>query len=300
MGSQMKTIWKTFGATLIGSISLPLMATEVLLADIALNKKSVQANNIINVSNQPGYDNQPSFTPDGKGLFYTSMQPGIAEKTQTDAIYYDFSSKSKDNVTKTKDLSEYSPIVITGGKYISFISQDQDNKQWIAKAEIESGKQYIINPHVEPVGYHAWGNNNDFALFVLGDVMTLQYFPNSERPEHIVVAENIGRSIRFNATKQLFSFSQGKEKQYLSVYAPKQNESKILKALPGNSVYYTWFDDNTVISADGTIIYSWQYNEEGEGDWQVWLDLSQHCDTQVTRLAVNANQSKLAFVCDEK
>jgi hypothetical protein len=187
-----------------------------------------------------------------------------------------------------------------GEKYISFISQDQDNKQWIAKAEIESGKQYIINPHVEPVGYHAWGNNNDFALFVLGDVMTLQYFPNSERPEYIVVAENIGRSIRFNATKQLFTFSQGKEKQYLSVYAPKQNESKILKALPGNSVYYTWFDDNTVISADGTIIYSWQYNEEGEGDWQVWLDLSQHCDTQVTRLAVNANQSKLAFVCDEK
>ena len=58
----------------------------------------------VNITRSPGYDNQPSFTPDGRAILFTSMRGG----TQTDIYRYDVASGETARVTNTPE-SEYSP-----------------------------------------------------------------------------------------------------------------------------------------------------------------------------------------------
>ena len=46
----------------------------------------------VNITNNPGYDNQPFFTPDGRSVLFTSVR-GPAGTTQTDIYRYDIASK---------------------------------------------------------------------------------------------------------------------------------------------------------------------------------------------------------------
>ena len=46
--------------------------TEIFLASFAAGANPV--GRPANITNNPGYDNQPSFTPDGAGIFFTSIR----------------------------------------------------------------------------------------------------------------------------------------------------------------------------------------------------------------------------------
>jgi hypothetical protein len=46
--------------------------TEILLAPLAPGASTV-VGHPVNITNSPGYDNQPAFTPDGTGMLFTSF-----------------------------------------------------------------------------------------------------------------------------------------------------------------------------------------------------------------------------------
>ena len=72
----------------------------------------------INISNSPGYDNQPSFLPDSSAVLFSSNRDG----KQTDIYRYDLATKALKQLTNTVDL-EYSPAVTPDGKTFSVIRQ---------------------------------------------------------------------------------------------------------------------------------------------------------------------------------
>ena len=66
----------------------------------------------VNITNSPGYDNQPSFTPDGREILFTSARviptppppapPGLALRDgQTDIYRYDIAARRISRVTQT-------------------------------------------------------------------------------------------------------------------------------------------------------------------------------------------------------
>src|SRR5258705_12810310 len=77
--------------------------TEIFLAPLAPGASPV--GRPVNITNNPGYDNQPSFTPDGAGILFTSIRGG---GTQTDIYRYDVASRATAQVTRTPE-SESSP-----------------------------------------------------------------------------------------------------------------------------------------------------------------------------------------------
>ncbi len=51
----------------------------------------------------------------------------------------------------------------------------------------------LLLPDVEPVGYHAWVNDQEVAMFILGDSFTLQT-ARLNTAGTTLIADNIGRS----------------------------------------------------------------------------------------------------------
>src|SRR5271154_6896573 len=62
--------------------------TEIFLAPLAVRGTPL-VGHPVNITNSPGYDNQPAFTPDGAGILFTSIRGG---GTQTDIYRYDIAS----------------------------------------------------------------------------------------------------------------------------------------------------------------------------------------------------------------
>src|SRR5690606_8593416 len=91
----------------------PLLAqenvnSEIFLFDLTLNYDSIVLVNGQNISNNRGYDNQPSFYSNDT-ILYSGTRNG-----QTDIAGFSFSNSNKFWLSDTKQGSEYSPQRIPG------------------------------------------------------------------------------------------------------------------------------------------------------------------------------------------
>ena len=72
--------------------------TEIYLAPLKVSGAAIEVGEAINITNSPGYDNQPSFTPDGRAILFTSVRgpsPGVpgGSHTQTDIYRYEIAAR---------------------------------------------------------------------------------------------------------------------------------------------------------------------------------------------------------------
>jgi len=164
--------------------------TEIYLAPLTVRGDRVEIGAPRNISNSPGYDNQPSFTPDGAGILFTSVRGG---GTQSDIYRYDVAGGRVVQITNTPE-SEYSPTVTPAGE-VSVVRVEADRTQRLWQFTIDGGNPRVVLENVKPVGYHTWIDEHTLALFVLGEPATLQ-IADTRTGTARVVARNIGRSLR--------------------------------------------------------------------------------------------------------
>src|SRR5579862_4315163 len=69
--------------------------TDIFLASLTVDGDTVTVERPENITKSPGYDNQPSFTPDGRSVLFTSNRGG----KQTDIYRYDISTRQTVRVT---------------------------------------------------------------------------------------------------------------------------------------------------------------------------------------------------------
>src|SRR5215208_6112847 len=100
-------------ATTPPAAAQPPPDTEVYLAPLTIEGDRISVGAPTNISNSPGYDNQPSFSPDGASLYFTSARgekPAGTTAAQMDIYRYVLRSKTTEAVTRTPE-SEYSATV---------------------------------------------------------------------------------------------------------------------------------------------------------------------------------------------
>src|SRR5262249_35088961 len=151
----------------------------------------------VNITNSPGYDNQPSFTPDGSAILFTSIRgnrSGSTSATLPDIYRYDIASKAITRVTETAE-GEYSPTVTPDGQHFSVIRVAADSTQRLWQFTLDGRNPELVLPDVKPVGYHVWADDHTLALFVLGQPATLQLADMGTGKAEIV-ASGIGRSLQ--------------------------------------------------------------------------------------------------------
>ncbi len=263
-------------------------ATEVYLFDLNLLKTgAITVGNGINVSKHAGYDNQPFFHPDKPLLYYTSGRSG----GQTDILAFDYKTGQTTEVTRTPE-SEYSPTITPDKNFLSCIIM-RDKVQDLGKYPVGGGKPEILVNNLT-VGYHAWLDNDDLILFVLGDPLTLHRF-NTGTKKDAVIASGIGRSIQRIPGETAVSFidrSSGTHGMIKKLSADG-TITEITKTILGQDDI-AWLADGRILSSDGTSLLV--YDTKKKLNWQPVRGPRLN---GITRLAVSSDGKKIAVVVAE-
>ena len=98
--------------------------TDVWVAPLSRAGRRLVLGTPVNLTQRPGYDNQPSFLPDGSGSLFTR----IGADSQADVWRYDFAADVARPLITTPE-SEYSPTPIPGSSGISVVRVERDSTQ---------------------------------------------------------------------------------------------------------------------------------------------------------------------------
>ena len=217
--------------------------------DVFLLSMQGQAGGWINISNSPGYDNQPSFLPDSSAVLFSSNRDG----KQTDIYRYDIASKALTQVTKTAE-AEYSPVVTPDGKGFSVIRVEADGAQRLWRFDLDGANPRLVLENIKPVGYHAWMDATHLALFVLGaqgQPATLQIADTTTGRAEIV-ATGIGRSILIRPGAGTVSFITTGQDRWVKEWDPRTKQIAEVVRPVDNSQDAAWTSRNTLLMASGT------------------------------------------------
>jgi dipeptidyl aminopeptidase/acylaminoacyl peptidase len=266
--------------------------TDVYLVPIKLGASKLQAGTPENVTNRPGYDNQPQFSPDGKTLFYTSVRDG-----QSDIYRLDLQTRRSTALTGAPE-SEYSATVLPGGKEFSVIRVERDSTQRLWAFPIAGGAPRLLLEKIKPVGYQAWVDPTTVGVFVLGSPSTLQVADLGTGTARILLS-NIGRALHRVPGKRAFSVTQLVAENtwwIVSVDAETGAATPLIK-LPEGAEYYVWLPDGSLLSAADHTLY--RAHPGRDRAWSVAATLSAPGMGKLTRLAVSPRADQLAVVAEE-
>ncbi|MBE9489705.1 MAG: PD40 domain-containing protein, partial [Bacteroidetes bacterium] len=261
---------------------------EIFLFDLNTENGKFELSNFKNISNNDGYDNQPSFLDDNTILF-ASTRNG-----QTDIAKYNINYDSKIFINHTEG-SEYSPLKIPKLNAVSAIRLDKDGTQLLYNYNLSNGESEILIENLI-IGYHSWYNENLLISSVLEDGGLSLYVTNFEDRENYKFDDKIGRSLHKIPKTELASYISKKNDSIWEIKSLNLISGKIksiMTTLP-EAEDVCWLPNGTMLMGKEDILYS--YNPNKDVDWVEVASLKDYGITNITRLTVNSNGTKLALV----
>lgn len=240
-----------------------------------------------NLSNNLGYDSQPSFF-DSTTLLFSSTRNG-----QTDIAQYSFLDKTKIWLSSTHQGSEYSPLLIPKDKAFSAIRLDTTGLQRLYRYPLSGEASQLLFQKAK-IGYYVWVDANQLVATVLVE-NRMDLVLAQTNPEQIqTVFENVGRSLLRIPSSNKVSFVQTK-KGKSTVYAlnPSNVTIETLVALNFSVTDMYWFSNTSFLYSSGTKIYAL---DVASGEVTLFCQ-SSHADVeQITRMLVSPDKTQLIFV----
>ena len=265
--------------------------TEIFLVKMTTKGAGVEFDAPIKISERDGYNNQPSFAPDGGGVFFSS-----SDGKQTDIYFTNLKTGKTVRLTETGD-SEYSPLVMPGGKEFSVIQLvladgPRKDAQPLLAFPLAGGGARLLYENEKKVGYHAWIDADRAVLFVLGNPNALEVV-NVKTGESRKLAEEIGRSLSQGSgtDTEAAIFSQ---KGIIKKIDLRTNKIEEIVPLPSSNDLFGLTPDGSLITAVKTEIFRFRPGRDQE--WTKIGDFSGLGIKSITRIAVSRQGDRLAFV----
>jgi WD40 repeat protein len=278
-----------------GTATAPFVAprdTDLLLAPVTWDGGHPSIGQPTNVTQRPGYDNQPHFTSDGTGIWYTAVDE---HDGQADIWRYEPATDRVQRVTSSSPESEYSATPLPDGSGISTIRVEADSTQRLWRFDADGGGASVLVEDVAPVGYHAWSGGETLVMFVLGNPATLQRTILGTGGSE-VLAEDIGRSIQSIPGSEDVSYVQRLEdgrSTIMRLPADGGSASPVIEAIDGGD-FHAWAPNGTLLMAGGAVIYALR---PGDSAWTPVADFSE-LDIVFSRVAVSPDGSQIALVAE--
>lgn len=286
---------KLFFLLLIG---FPVLAqnpanTEIFLFDISKENQEIRIENGENISQNPGYDNQPSFYSRDTLIF------SKIRKNQTDIAGVSLKEFSSFWINNSGIGSEYSPQRIPGTMDVAAVRLDTTGLQLLYKYDWKTGESSVLVPGLK-VGYFSFLNNDQILTAVLNDTTMDLILYDLEKDTSKILVNNVGRSIHKVPGIHSMSYTVVNEQKNLDLYIldldGEEAKSYFLVTLPKGTQDYAWLDENRILLGNGSKIFL--YDILGISEWTSIADLSDYQLQNITRIAVNSDVTKLALAAD--
>ena len=286
------------GLLLQAQAPAPLPSTDIYLVQLKGGLAALKAEKPTPLSTAPGYDNQPSFSPDGTRVLFAANHDG----RQTDVFLFTRDNGRVSQLTKTPE-NENSPTYLPPGigapGGFSVVRSELDKTQRLWRVN-PGGDSQLILTDIKPVGYHAWVDADRVALFVLGEPNSLQ-LASVKTGKGEVAANGIGRSLHRIPSTRMVSFV---HREPSGEYWIKQIDVDSKKIEPLIKVVETatdrdmaWMPDGkTILMSGGTKVFSWT---RGAPAWTEVYDAAAHNLGAVSRIAVSPKGDAIAMVVAE-
>ncbi|NJN41459.1 MAG: hypothetical protein HC811_03675 [Flammeovirgaceae bacterium] len=169
---------------------------------------------------------------------------------------------------------------------MSCIIQRDNNAQDLGKYPLEGGEPIVLIDDLI-VGYHAWLDDMNLLLFVLGDPQTLQAYHLPSKTGTIV-ATKIGRSLHRIPNLNAISYVDKSDESSWKImkYNQRDEITMIAETLPGREDL-AWTPDGRIVMSDGERLF-W-FNQESSK----WTPVKMNATLKgVTRLAISSDGKK--------
>jgi hypothetical protein len=269
-------------------------ATDIYLVPVKTQGATLIVGPPKNLTHRRGFDNQPSFSPDGKSLFYTVVHGGGPKGTdQADIFRVDLASGRAVAVTTTPE-SEYSANVIPGTADISVIRVEVDSTQRLWACPLKGGAPRLLFDRIKPVGYQAWLSATTVGLFVLGSPPTLRLAEVTTGDSRVALSD-IGRALQPSPGSRALSVShQTAENEWWVVEIDPATLARTPVAkLPAGAEFFVWLPDGSLLTASGKNLL----RRVAGGDWVVAATVA--VPGSISRLALSRRGDWLALVADD-
>lgn len=260
--------------------------TDIWLAELNAKEpgKIVKA---FNASNRPGYDNQPSFSKDGKKIFFTSVH----EDKQADIYCYSLKGKKIEQLTKTKE-SEYSPNESTSNA-LSVVTVLQDSSQVIQLLDL---KTFSVNnsaiSQFDSVGYYNFLNADTVLYYKLTKPHSLRFHVMSTGNDGFL-CENPCRTFRtIDRCTFIYGIKDSASTNYYT-YDVRLQKANLFATIKSVNEDMVWHPSLGLLVSDGSNIL--QYDPQGK-QWKILYDLSSFGVKKITRFCFDPKMEHLCFV----
>jgi dipeptidyl aminopeptidase/acylaminoacyl peptidase len=253
-----------------------------------------------NLTARIGYDNQPSFTPDGQAILYTRIEGD----GPSDIWRLDLATRERANLTQTTVESEYSATPMPDGVHFSTVRVEADSSQRLWRFALRGDEAPVLMfAQIKPVGYHVWASDVTLGLYVLGAPLgtpggppaTLQ-IADVRTGTSEVVARDIGRALQKIPGRDAISYlQQGKDGAWITALDLHTGKSSRIALAPARSDYHVWTPDGVLLTGSGSRLLAWV-----DGRWDVVADLAADGVRAISRLAISPTGDRLAFVAEDR
>jgi hypothetical protein len=266
--------------------------SDIYLFDLENKNGSVTISNGKNITSRVGYDNQPFFHPKKSLVYFVSADTS----GRTDIFEFDYKSTKTRKVTSTHDR-EYSPTVTPDFKFISCILQRDSGQQDLVKYPIDGGDPKILIDNLI-VGYHAWLDQQNVAVFTLPQPFALHVI-NLEKKSDSIITTGISRSIHKIPGRTSISFIQKINDATFEIREVSGALSVKTIAQSLNNIEHdmAWTPDGKIIMSEQKKLF--YLDLKTDGVWKEILLPPGVISKTISRIAVNFDGKKIALVVSE-
>jgi hypothetical protein len=275
--------------------------TDIWLYEIKKTPTGIILHKGMNITNRPGYDNQPYFSPDGKLLYFVSVK----EDKQADVYSYSIGNKKTLQLTRTPE-SEYSPTVTPDKKSLACVVVLSDSSQIILALNIKNGYASTYPDHktkfedqqisaFDSVGYFSFLNADTVLYYKLSDPHSLRARSISKGND-VLIAENITRAFRPAAKNKFFYVVKEEKVNKVRLYDILLKKSEEYAIAKTENEDFIWDKGLGLIKSDGSKLL--RYN----ADLKTWVELGDFSAagiSKITRFALSPNGRFLAIVSNK-
>jgi dipeptidyl aminopeptidase/acylaminoacyl peptidase len=182
----------------------PAAQPDVYLAPLLQpNRGPLTIGPLVNISNGPDYDNQPSFLPDSSAVLFSSKRDG----KQNDIYRYDIATKALTQLTHTPE-SEFSPLVTPDGKTFSVVRVEADGTQRLWRFDLDGTNPKLVIANTKQVAYYVWIDPTHVAVYVLvaSDAPSTLQVVDTTTGASKVIDSDIGHTLLIDPKSHLLTY----------------------------------------------------------------------------------------------